>query len=320
MNELYFIELINKILAPNQYLGDDCAFLEDLDIFVTHDTLVQDVHFSMYTTSAYMLGRKSVAVNLSDLSAAISAPKYITISLSMPKTVKEDFVKEFYRGVNDICSEYGVKVIGGDLTASDKIVISVCAIGKKESLFLSSRKFAKQGDYVVATGHHGSSSIGFYALSNFLQADEELINSHINPTPRVNEGKILSNITDTNIAVMDSSDGLVDALYKIAEASKHSIEIDINKVPVSEKMIDFCNYNNLDYKEFVKWGGEDFELIACVPEELFVKLDKTKFFPIGKVINKDNNPVVLIKDGKNKSKITKDILISQTYSHFINLP
>ena len=318
MNELFFIELINKILSPNSYLGDDCAYLEDLDIFVTQDTLVQDVHFSIYTTSPYMLGRKSVAVNLSDLSAAISAPKYITISLSMPQNIKEDFVKEFYRGVHDICSEFGVKVVGGDLTASEKITVSVCAIGKKESLFLSSRKFAKQGDYVVVTGHHGSSSAGFYALSNFLQADKELINSHINPTPRVQEGKILSNITDTNIAVMDSSDGLVDALYKIAASSKHSIEIDINKVPVSPKLLDFCRYNNLDYKEFVKWGGEDFELVACVPEELYLKLDKTKFFPIGRVINKDYNPIVIIKDEKDKHKVTKDILISKTYKHFEN--
>lgn len=318
MKELDFLEIINKKLSSAEYLGDDCAFLEDLDIFVTHDTLVENVHFSMYTISPYMLGRKSAAVNLSDLAAALCEPKYITVSLSMPSVVKKSFVEELYRGINDICNEYDVKVIGGDLTSSEKIVVSICAIGKKTSFFLSSRKFAKHADYIVVTGFHGSSSAGLYALSDFLYADSTLINAHLNPVPALKESKLLAKLTDSDIAVMDTSDGLVDALYKIAVSSRHSIEIDINKVPVQQELIDFCRQNELDYKNFVKWGGEDYQLVACVPKEVYLKLDKTLFTSIGKVMNLDTSPCVFIKDNKNTEKITEDVLSQNVFNHFNN--
>lgn len=316
MKELNFIEIIKNTLNFSSFLGDDCAFLEDLDIFVTQDTLVEDVHFSLYTISPYMLGRKAVSVNLSDLAAAISQPKYISVSLSMPKTIKDSFVSELYRGINDVCKEYNVKVIGGDITGSDKIVISICAIGKKVSLFNSSRSYAKKDDYILVTGEFGSSSAGLYGLTNFLYTEQSLINSHLNPTPRVNEGLKLSSIIDSNITVMDCSDGLVDALYKVSLASKHSLKIDINEVPVSNELIEFSARNNLDYKNFVKWGGEDYELLICVPEETYSKLDLSIFKCIGRVQNKDNNPCVSIKDDKNIEKITKEIFESNSFNHF----
>ena len=316
MKELKFIEIIKNTLSFSSFLGDDCAFLEDLDIFVTHDTLVQDIHFSMYTTNAYLLGRKAVNVNLSDLAAALCTPKYITVSVSLPGNIKDSFISELYRGINDVCNLYNVKVIGGDITGSDKIVISICAIGKKSSLFLSSRKFARKNDYILVTGEFGSSSAGFHALSNFLQADKSLINSHLNPAARLNEASRLSGLIDSDIAVMDCSDGLVDALYKISSASFHSIKIDINSVPINQKLVEYCSQNNLDYKKFVKWGGEDYELLICVPQSTYLKLDKSIFKCIGRVQNKDKNPSVIIQDGAEFEKITKEIFETNSFNHF----
>ena len=199
MKELDFLEIINKTLDETTFLGDDCAYLSDLDIFVTQDTLVENVHFSMYTTNAYKLGRKAVSVNLSDLAAALAEPKYITVSVSMPKLTKHSFVEDLYKGINDVCNEYNVKVIGGDITGSEKIVISITAIGKKVSKYLSSRSNAKKDDYIVVTGNLGASSVGLYALSNFLYADEELLNSHLNPTPRMKEANNLAEILNKDI-------------------------------------------------------------------------------------------------------------------------
>lgn len=312
MIELHLIDIISSKLSFPEYLGDDCAYLDDLGIYVTQDTLVEDVHFSMYTINPYLLGRKAISVNLSDLCASLSKPKYVTVSISLPKNITDDFVCELYRGINDVCNEYKVKVIGGDITSSEKIVISVCAIGKKISLHNSSRKYAKKGDYVVVTGSFGASSIALYAMKNFLYCSDELKQIHLNPTPRVVESERLANIIDSSIAVMDTSDGLVDALYKIAQQSKHSIEIDIDKVPVLSDVIDFANHNNLDYKEFVKWGGEDFELVACVPQEIYEKLDSNIFHCIGFVQNKDNMPCVQI----NSERITKDVFYNKSFNHF----
>ena len=316
MKELDFLEIINKTLDETTFLGDDCAYLSDLDIFVTQDTLVEDVHFSTYTTNAYNLGRKAVSVNLSDLAAAIAEPKYITVSVSMPKLTKNSFVENLYKGINDVCKEYNVKVIGGDITGSEKIVISITAIGKKISKYLSSRSNAKKDDYIIVTGNLGVSSVGFYALSNFLFADEELLNAHLNPTPRIKESKELAKIINKDITVMDTSDGLIDALYKISKASRHSIKIDIEKLPVNKKTKDFCLQNNLDYKNFAKWGGEDFELVACVSEEIYSKLDKNLFTYIGKVMNKDNTPCVIIKDNEKEEKIAQEIFEKKSFDHF----
>lgn len=316
MRELDFIKIINNTLDDSSYLGDDCAYLKDFGIFVTQDTLVQDVHFSLYTTTPYLLGRKAVSVNLSDLAAAFANPKYITVSISVSSSVKDDFVSELYRGINDVCNEYGVKVIGGDITGSEKIVISITAIGKKISNYLSSRKYAKKGDLIVVTGHFGSSSAGLCSLSNFLYADKKLIHSHLNPTPRIKEANIIANLIDSNIAVMDCSDGLVDALYKISLESKHSIKIDINSVPVLEELKHFSIQNDYDYKNFIKWGGEDYELLFCIPENIYNQLDKEIFVCIGQVQNKDLNPTVLINDESSVEKITKNIFESKTFNHF----
>lgn len=316
MKELDFLKIISSQLSFSNYLGDDCAYLDELDIFVTQDTLVEDVHFTMYTTTAYLLGRKAVSVNLSDLAAALSVPKYITVSVSLPKNISEDFVSELYRGINDICDEYKVKVIGGDITGSDKIVISVCAIGKKISLYNSSRKYAKKGDYIVVTGNFGSSAAGLYSLQNFLQVEDVLKNAHINPIPKVFEAEKLATIIDSNIAVIDSSDGLIDALYRISQDSKHSLEIDFDNVPILQETIAFSKRNELDYSEFVKWGGEDFELVACVPEQIYHKLDKNIFKHIGFVQNKDFNPCVQVNFSSHTERITREIFEKKSYNHF----
>jgi thiamine-monophosphate kinase len=316
MKELNYLQIINNTLDSTEYLGDDCANLDNLGIFVTQDTLVENVHFSMHSTTPYLLGRKAVNVNLSDLAAALSKPAYITISLSLPSNIKDSFVEELYKGINEVCNEHNVKVIGGDITGSNIIVISITAIGIKTSNFVSSRSFAKKNDYVVVTGNFGASSAGLYSFSNFLQAPENLKTAHLNPTAKLKESKIISKLINSNIAAMDCSDGLIDALYKIAQASKHSIKIDFDNVPVLKDVIEFSSQNKIDYKKFVLWGGEDYELVFCINEEIYKKLDKDLFKCIGRVQNKDTNPYVTIKSGQTEEKITKEIFEKNSFNHF----
>jgi len=316
MRELEFLEIIKQQLEDCSYIGDDCAYLSDLGIFITQDTLVQEVHFSSYSSNAYFLGRKAVNVNLSDLAAAMAEPAYITVSLSLPKQTKDDFVSELYRGINDVCAEYGVKTAGGDITGSDKIVISVCAIGRKVSKYISSRSFAKKGDYIAVTGNFGASAAGFHALSNYLYAEDALINAHLNPKARIKEGLMLAGAAANNTAVMDASDGLIDAVYKIAHQSRHSVSIDLNKIPVLPEMKAYCARNNLDYKQSAKWGGEDYELIACIDEETLKKLEPDTFTVIGRVLNKDTNPSVSIIDGKNEELISAAAFENNSFNHF----
>ena len=316
MKELDFLSIIKNTSNNNGIIGDDCAYLNDLGIFITQDTLVEDVHFSMHTTTPYLLGKKAVNVNLSDLAAALSKPEYISVSLSMPKTIKEDFVSELYRGINEVCNEYNIVLTGGDITGSDKVVISICALGKKIFNYITSRSFAKKGDYILTTGNYGSSGAGLYALSQFLYAPDNLITAHLSPKARIKEAMKAGSIIDCNIAAMDTSDGLIDALYKISEASAHTMELDLSKVPVSTELIHFSKVNNLDYKHFVKWGAEDYELILCVNENIYNKLDKNTFTCIGRVLNKDTKPCVIIKDSENIEYIKKGTFETNSFNHF----
>ncbi len=318
MRELEYLEVIKATLAKHSLIGDDCAFLEDLCIAITQDSLCEHVHFKMDTTSAYDLGYKSVAVNLSDLAAAATRPKYLTIAISLPRNVDKLFVPEFYEGVNDICKKYDVEVIGGDITSSRNIFISVTAIGKAISQFKSSRKNAKSGDLVITTGEHGSSTAGLALLNLKSTKIPELIDAHLKPEPAVKQGLALAKAVTSDFAAMDTSDGLADTLYKIATASNVTLDIDFEKVPRSSKLIHVVNDENT-VTNWVLWGGEDYKLVACVDESTYEKLDKNDFTIIGKVIEKQPNKPVLIANCKNITYINEQIFNTHSFNHFENV-
>lgn len=285
MKELEYLSIINKELKDSSLLGDDCAFLQDLGVYVTQDTLVEDVHFKLSTATPYQLAQKAVQVNVSDLAAAGAEPLYITISLSLPTHCDEGFVKEFYKGIEFACSPLKIKVAGGDLTAADKVVVSVCAIGKKVSSVSVSRGYANAGDVVVVTGCHGDSAGGLNLLTDGSKKSEYLIKKHLLPVAQVEKSKAIINASEVagvdKIAMMDTSDGLGDAVYKISKASGKMIEIE--HIPVSDELVSVFPKNYID---LALWGGEDYELIACIDEKVYNLLDKTKFIKIGRVLDK----------------------------------
>ena len=309
MKEIDFLRIISNTLQNNKYLGDDCAYLEDLDIYITQDTLVEDVHFTMNTISAYELGIKSIAVNLSDLASCAALPKYLTISLSLPKTINNNFIKEFYNGVNTMCQQYKTKVVGGDLTKSEKIIISICAIGKKIAKYKAARQLARPNDVIITTGPHGESAAGL----KLLPQKTPFTSKHLTPEPRVEHGIKLGQICTRDFAMMDTSDGLADALYKIATESKVKLSVDFSKIPFNPKLKE---YFSIDYKKLILWGGEDYELVACIKESDYNRLDKNKFFKIGTVTEKSGTGFVMIKDKKNEYTINEKTFDENSYKHF----
>ena len=305
MKEQEFIKIINETLSDNSYLGDDCAYLKEFGLFVTHDTMVENVHFSLKYSTPYQIGYKAVITNLSDLAAALSIPLYLTVSVSLPKNTDNDFVKELFEGINSACKEYNVKVTGGDITGAENIIISICAIGKKQTEFISSRSNAKAGDLIVTTGTHGSSGAG---LQCFLKNTDNnfLKNKHLKPKARFDAVKKLLPFLNENIACMDTSDGLYDAVMQIAQKSNLSAKIDIKNIPYDKEIEIFKNY-----QELILSGGEDYELVFALNREIFEKLDKNLFFKIGEFIKK-NEAIVLIND------IEKNLSMQQPkfFDHF----
>ena len=262
MDESVIIKNIATSL-DNDYIGDDCAYLKDLGIVITQDNLVENIHFKREWYTPYQLGYKSAVVNISDILASGACPAYLTLGLSMPSYLGNDFVNEFIQGMKD--GSYGAEVCGGDITGSKNgLFISVTAVGSVNNRRISSRKNAKEGYVIVVSGEHGTSSAGLRELLN-SGTREDLIISHLMPVLDIDFSEKISKNIKSDYAMMDSSDGLGDALFKIAEASGVKIEADYSLIPHKQEL----SYND------VILGGEDYKLIAAVPPDFAEMYDLT---------------------------------------------
>ncbi len=301
MKEKEFINTIKAVLNSS-YIGDDCAYLEKLGVVITQDNLVEDVHFSRDFITPYQLGWKSAMVNISDICASGAEPLYLTVGLSLPQDINNDFVKEFYIGMKDASS--GVEIVGGDITGANKIFISVAAIGRTFGRKISSRKNAKVGQKIIVAGVHGSSSAGLRLLMNGQKEPEKFIQAHLMPSAQVEFSKKIAENIKEDYVMMDTSDGLADALSQIAEASGVNLQIDFSKIPYDKDLKVFEDYENL-----ILFGGEDYGLVATVGDDI-----AKDFTVIGEVKN-GSGITILYQDGMRKS-FTKTDIENRIFNHF----
>lgn len=255
MKELEFINIIKK-QTNSQFIGDDCAYIKDLNIVITQDNFVEDVHFKKEWATPYQIGYKAAAVNISDILASGAEPKYLSIGLSLPN-VETSFIEDFYKGVE--AASNGAIIVGGDITGSDKIFISITAIGSTLNRKISSRSFAKPGYIVISNGSYGKSAKGLRELLEGKSFSEN-IKEHLEPSIDCIFSKEISTQIEKDYAMMDTSDGLADALFKIAESSNVTI-----KTPLIEGMFE----------------AEDYNLVAAVPKDILPYISNYNI--IGKV-------------------------------------
>ena len=284
MKELEFINIIKK-LTQSSYIGDDCAFLKDLNIVVTQDNFIEDVHFKREWATPYQIGYKAAAVNISDVLASGAKPAYISVGLSAPNNIDNDYIKELYKGI--CAGSYGAEIIGGDITGGDKLFISITAIGRTEGRKISSRSNAKSGYVVISHGKYGQSARGLEELKKGIKNSDNII-AHLEPKLEPEFSEAISCNIKEDYAMMDTSDGLADALYKIAEASKVTIVSD--------------NIEGM-------FGFEDYHLVAAVPKSVLKYINN--YFVIGKVIDYDGS--YLNVNGTKYNNYNQ----LNTYNHFM---
>lgn len=272
-----FLNIISKTLTNSSFLGDDCAYLKEYNLAVSTDTLVQDVHFKYGaktgTISSYELGKKALLVNISDILASGAKPEYLTVSLS--GNLDKDFIEGFYKGADEICKEYDLKIIGGDLTGGDKISVSVTIFGSTKGRNVSSRSGAKNDYIVLLAGEHGSSAVGLSVLNTvnsdlFLAKEtfkKAFIKAHIEPKLFPEISKTVATKCKKEYAMMDTSDGLYDAIKKISESSNVGFRINYDKIPKKNCVLEdgtiVPDFNT------VLFGGEDCGLLICISREDF---------------------------------------------------
>ncbi|MDR2885250.1 MAG: thiamine-phosphate kinase [Rikenellaceae bacterium] len=232
-------------------IGDDCAVLPMGDgraMVVTTDMLLEGSHFLPAAAPARVIGRKSLAVNLSDVAAMGAQPVATLLSIGLPKDCTGEWAEGFIQGYKELSAEHGVALIGGDTTASQNgIAINVVAIGVADETHIKRRSDAQAGDLVCVCGRLGESAAG---LRDVLAGryDTPAALAHHNPAPQVAEGLWLGAQVDVH-AMIDLSDGLASDLAHVLRASGVGTEVDLDAIPTDYTLADALA------------GGEDYKLL-----------------------------------------------------------
>lgn len=254
-------------------IGDDCAILsvpENHSLAVSMDTLVAGVHFPE-AVSAFSIGYKSLAVNLSDLASTGAKPAWITLSLTMP-SVDEKWITEFVKGLFSLADIYGVQLIGGD-TSCGPLSVTIQAHGFVKKPLL--RSGAKTDDLVFISGDIGDASLGLRFYSGEKNISETCVTKLNQPEPRIELGLALNDIATSCI---DISDGFISDLGHICKQSNCGAEIVLNTVPVSDEYKNYFS-EQTDFSNAISFG-DDYELCFTVNPR-----DKESITKIAKELN-----------------------------------
>jgi thiamine-monophosphate kinase len=313
-----------QLFCPQEVVGDDGAVLaikSDRSLVVTTDTLVDGVHFSDRTTTAFDVGWRAAAANLSDLAAMGAEPIGITIGLSLPGEVAVAWVEELYQGIIACLQKYNTPIVGGDICRSPIITVAITAFGQVLPHRIIRRSYARPGDAIVITGFHGLSRAGLELLlapekgKNLEEREKNiLLQAHRQPLPRLD---VLSSLEQINLesplAGMDTSDGLADAVIQICRCSGVGAQIEMNCLPIFpalKKLVDEQQALN-----WVLYGGEDFELVLCLPltaaQTLVEKLGYGSAI-IGKITT--GKQVILTTNGKSDRQ--QILTLAEGFQHF----
>ncbi|XBC37558.1 MAG: thiamine-phosphate kinase [Buchnera aphidicola (Meitanaphis microgallis)] len=271
----YFCNTLKKIDANViQDIGDDCALItipKNDTLAISTDTLIEGIHFYK-NTHPTDLGYKIIAINLSDLAAMGSKPKWITLSLNLPQ-INIRWIKYFSQSLFNTLRTYDMKLIGGNVAKGPlSITVSVYGLVPKNRALL--RKGAKIGDLIYVTGTLGDSAAGLFLLKNKLKNIKKdfnfLIKKHLHPIPRITHGQLLRDIANSAI---DISDGLLTDLKQILKSSQCGANIHLEKLPVSKILK--TNFTKKKWLNFATSSGEDYELCFTIPKKNVKILNST---------------------------------------------
>ena len=244
-------------------IGDDCALLKPAageEIAITSDMLVEGRHFFV-NANPELLGRKALAVNLSDLAAMGAKPMGFTLSIALPK-VDVAWLEAFSKGLFAIANQYSCPLIGGDTTAGP-LTISITAFGSIPAGKAIRRSGAKVGDDIWTSGAIGDARLTLAALRhemNLSDSDLKQIEHRMhNPTPRVELGMKIRGIAS---AALDISDGLLGDLQHILKQSQVSAEVYLDQLPKSETL---QKQSEAMQNQFAACGGDDYEICFTAP-------------------------------------------------------
>lgn len=288
LGEFGLIERIARFLPskPSDVvvgIGDDVAVLRTSGsdyLLATCDVQVENVHFLRKNISPYQLGRKIVAINVSDIAAKGGDPSWALVSLALPPETEVAFVDALYEGMQEQAGKAGAAIVGGNLSKiRAELMVDLFLMGKVSPKHLMLRNGAREGDLVLVTGTLGDSKAGLELLLRpELEVSEgsrrHVEQRHLTPQPRLAEGRLLGRSERVH-AMADVSDGLASDLRHICGASGVGAEIFLADVPVSEACGEVARAAGQDGSLWALKGGEDYELLFTADPRDVPQIQKT---------------------------------------------
>lgn len=302
ISEFEFIEslkagAVNRAEDVDLGIGDDAAVFAPkpgMRAVVSTDLLMEGIHFIWRPENAYYIGRKTIAVNLSDMAAMGATPRHVFISLAKPKHVDFAGLAAMYRGVQDMCREFGINILGGDTTSSQHdLVINIAIYGEGSAKELIMRGGGKPGDILLVSDYLGDARAGLKILLEnkaVMNATElYLLQKHLDPRPNVAEGLFFAKSGRVS-AMLDLSDGLSSDVRHLGNASNCGVVLWQDKLPLSPQLRTYAEAENLDAAKTALAGGDDYFLLLASPANKVGELQarfKTQFgrplFAIGEL-------------------------------------
>jgi len=269
-------------------IGDDAAVIDHFgkQTVVTTDLLIEGVHFDLMYTPLKHLGYKSVIVNLSDIYAMNATPTQVTLSIGISNRFSVEALDEFYEGVYAACEKYGVDLIGGDTSSSQKgFIISVTAIGEVTPDTFVKRSTAQKGDLICVSGYVGGAFLGLTLMEREkkiflenpqvqpdLEGEDYIVGRLLKPEARKD---IIDYFAQHNIvptSMMDVSDGVSSEVLHLCKQSNLGCRIYEEKLPVHDAARQAAFKFGLDPTVCALNGGEDYELIFTLKQEDYDKI------------------------------------------------
>ncbi|MBT8271813.1 MAG: thiamine-phosphate kinase [Flavobacteriaceae bacterium] len=269
-------------------VGDDAAVLSfgETKTVLTTDLLIEGVHFDLSYMPLKHLGYKAIMVNLSDVYAMNAMATQVTVSIAVSNRFSLEALEELYAGIKTATDIYGVDLVGGDTSSSNKgLIISVTAVGHVAEEKITYRSGARPNDLLVVTGDLGAAYLGLQILEREkqvfevnpnnqpdLQAYDYLIERQLKPEARKDMVKLLDDLDVVPTAMIDISDGLSSEILHLCRNSGVGCDLYENKIPIDPQVISTCEEFQLDSTTVALNGGEDYELLFTVKQDDFPKI------------------------------------------------
>ncbi len=269
-------------------VGDDAAIIDHFgkQTVITTDLLIEGIHFDLMYTPLKHLGYKSVVVNVSDIYAMNATPTQITISIAFSNRFSVEALNEFYEGVYIACEKYGVDLVGGDTSSSQKgFIISVTALGEVAPDKFVKRSTANKGDLICVSGYLGASFLGLTIMEREkkiflenpkvqpdLEGEDYIVGRLLKPEARKDIIEFFEKNEIIPTSMMDVSDGLSSEVLHLCKQSNLGCRIYEEKIPIHADAKKAAFKFGLDPTVCALNGGEDYELIFTLKQEAYDKI------------------------------------------------